>query len=114
MKILFIHQNFPGQFRQLAPALAAAGHEVHALAIAEHGAPGVVLHRYGVKAPAPGEAGPHPWLRDAQAKVLRGQAAMQRVSRPSLPCILSAQLPGSQAGARVRRGGAGRLSPRDP
>ncbi len=80
MKILFIHQNFPGQFRQLAPALAAAGHQVHALAIADHGAPGVVLHRYSVNAPAPGEAGPHPWLRDAQSKVLRGQAAMQAMA----------------------------------
>ncbi|MFD1883458.1 glycosyltransferase [Paracoccus pacificus] len=28
MKILFIHQNFPGQFPHLAPALAARGHEV--------------------------------------------------------------------------------------
>jgi hypothetical protein len=28
MKILFIHQNFPGQFKHLAPALAAQGHEV--------------------------------------------------------------------------------------
>ena len=67
MKILFIHQNFPGQFRQLAPALAAAGHEVHALAIANHGAPGVRLHRYTVS-PLPGGAG-HPWLLDAQANV---------------------------------------------
>lgn len=31
MKILFIHQNFPGQFTHLAPALAARGHEVLAL-----------------------------------------------------------------------------------
>jgi glycosyltransferase involved in cell wall biosynthesis len=31
MKILFIHQNFPGQFPHLAPALAARGHEVMAL-----------------------------------------------------------------------------------
>lgn len=31
MKILFIHQNFPGQFLRLAPALAARGHEVMAL-----------------------------------------------------------------------------------
>jgi hypothetical protein len=30
MKILFIHQNFPGQFQYLAPALANKGHEVHA------------------------------------------------------------------------------------
>ena len=81
MKILFIHQNFPGQFRQLAPALAAAGHEVHALAIAKHGAPGVRLHRYSVT-PLPGGTGAagHPWLRDAQAKVLRAQAAMQAMA----------------------------------
>lgn len=32
MKILFVHQNFPGQFTHLAPALAARGHEVMALA----------------------------------------------------------------------------------
>ncbi len=31
MKILFVHQNFPGQFLHLAPALAAQGHEVAAL-----------------------------------------------------------------------------------
>lgn len=31
MKILFVHQNFPGQFLHLAPALAARGHEVRAL-----------------------------------------------------------------------------------
>jgi hypothetical protein len=31
MKILFIHQNFPGQFKFLAPALAKAGHEVVAM-----------------------------------------------------------------------------------
>lgn len=31
MKILFVHQNFPGQFLHLAPALAARGHQVAAL-----------------------------------------------------------------------------------
>lgn len=31
MKILLIHQNFPGQFLHLAPALAARGHDVRAL-----------------------------------------------------------------------------------
>lgn len=31
MKILFVHQNFPGQFPHLAPALAARGHDVLAL-----------------------------------------------------------------------------------
>ncbi|MCB2135981.1 MAG: glycosyltransferase [Rhodobacteraceae bacterium] len=31
MRILFVHQNFPGQFLRLAPALAERGHEVLAL-----------------------------------------------------------------------------------
>jgi glycosyltransferase involved in cell wall biosynthesis len=39
MKILFVHQNFPGQFLHLAPALAARGHEVLAVADAENRRP---------------------------------------------------------------------------
>ena len=31
MKILFVHQDFPGQFLHLAPALAARGHRGLAL-----------------------------------------------------------------------------------
>ena len=31
MKILFIHQNFPGQFKFLAPALVKQGHTVFAM-----------------------------------------------------------------------------------
>lgn len=31
MKVLFVHQNFPGQFPHLAPALAARGHQCLAL-----------------------------------------------------------------------------------
>ena len=30
-RILFVHQNYPGQFRHLAPALAQQGWEVRAL-----------------------------------------------------------------------------------
>ncbi|MPQ92259.1 glycosyltransferase [Thioclava sp. JE_KL1] len=33
MKILFVHQNFPGQFVHLAPALAARGHDILALTV---------------------------------------------------------------------------------
>ncbi|MDD2177681.1 glycosyltransferase [Acidovorax sp. D2M1] len=49
MRILFIHQNFPGQFKYLAPALAARGHEVVALGINQPSGDTlgvkVVLHR---------------------------------------------------------------------
>ena len=37
MRILLIHQNFPGQFRQLAPHLLERGHEL--VAICSHGRP---------------------------------------------------------------------------
>ena len=37
MRLLLIHQNFPGQFRQLAPYLEQRGHEL--VAIASHNRP---------------------------------------------------------------------------
>lgn len=73
MKILFIHQNFPGQFRHLAPALAAAGHRVDAMAMHRRPPPpGVTQHVYGVQR-RPGKD-VHPLLREAEAKVLRAEA----------------------------------------
>ena len=57
MRILFIHQNFPGQFKHLAPALAAQGNEVVALCINNPSAPTpgvkVVQHRPQFTAKAP-------------------------------------------------------------
>jgi glycosyltransferase involved in cell wall biosynthesis len=41
-RILFVHQNFPGQFVHLAPALQARGHEVLALTSDAHRHPSVV------------------------------------------------------------------------
>lgn len=54
MKFLFVHQNFPGQFVHLAPAMAARGHQVVALGVTPRvpALPGV---RYLVHRP---EAGP--------------------------------------------------------
>ena len=82
-RILFIHQNFPAQFRHLAPALAADGHEVVALGMAAHAdrLPGVryVTHQ----ATTPADAGRQaPQLHDLYPKVLRAEsaaAAMQRL-----------------------------------
>jgi glycosyltransferase involved in cell wall biosynthesis len=72
--ILFIHQNFPGQYRHLAPALQARGHRVLAI-----GGPtarelaGIPLHRYDPM-PAGGVPPCHPWVSDLQTKVLRAEA----------------------------------------
>jgi hypothetical protein len=73
LKILFVHQNFPGQFRHLAPALAAAGHEVHALAISGQPCPGVTPHAYQPKRTLP--AGVQMLTQDFEVKVIRGEAA---------------------------------------
>lgn len=76
MRFLFVHQNFPGQFKHLAPALAAQGHEVWALGIHKPDTtlPGV---RH-VLVQAPGAADrvrrTDPELRELHAKFVRGQA----------------------------------------
>ncbi|MGY2051721.1 glycosyltransferase [Methylobacterium sp. JK268] len=81
MRVLFVHQNFPGQYRHVAPALAARpGHRVVALGIgAAPPLPGVRHLRYAVEGrPAPGL---HPLARDFETKVLRGEAAARAALR---------------------------------
>lgn len=80
MKIFFVHQNFPAQFLHLAPAIAARGHEVHALRLERSGrtAPwnGVTVHSY---APSRGSSkNIHPWLTDLETKVIRGEAVWRK------------------------------------
>lgn len=75
VKILFIHQNFPGQFKHLAPALVAKGHACTALTLRVKEATvwnGVRVLPYAVKRPS--GQGVHPWLADTETKVIRGEA----------------------------------------
>lgn len=80
MRILLIHQNFPGQYKHLAPTLAARGHQVIALSMHET-APinGVTILRYGlVRTPiATNDAS----LGEFEAKRLRGESAAQACSQ---------------------------------
>lgn len=47
MKILCVHQNFPGQYLRLAPHLAKVGHQVHAISCRPGiTLPGVTIHLY--------------------------------------------------------------------
>ena len=74
MNILFVHQNFPGQFKHLAPALAQQGHRVVALHINPcQPVPGVHLVRYQAQG-QPGQ-GTHRWVSDLEIKTLRAEAA---------------------------------------
>jgi len=78
MDILFIHQNFPGQFKNLAPAIAKLGHNVVALTLRKIPAQnwnGVrvipyKLHRISSRTI-------HPWLADFESKIIRGEACMR-------------------------------------
>ena len=73
MRILFIHQNFPGQFKHLAPELARMGHEVRTLTLARPaGLPGIVHHGYKVSRGT--SRGIHPWASEFETKILRGEA----------------------------------------
>jgi hypothetical protein len=78
MNILLIHQNFPGQFKHLAPALVRAGHRVVAMPMQRKPPSqwaGVELRPYH---PSRGStAGIHPWVGDLEAKVVRGEACFR-------------------------------------
>lgn len=82
MRILLVHQNFPGQFKSLAPALAARGDEVVALTLRKIEATvwkGVRIVPYVVLGNS--TPGIHPWLVDFETKTLRGAACFQAALR---------------------------------
>lgn len=78
MKILFVHQNFPGQFKHLAPRLADLGHEVVALGVrkAQPRLPGV-RHVYHTPAAAKGAGAVPQALEEYAVKLARGESAAQ-------------------------------------
>jgi glycosyltransferase involved in cell wall biosynthesis len=78
MNILFIHQNFPGQFKHLAPALVKAGHRVVALTmqkVKETYWQGVELVPYAVTQGS--TPGTHPWVADFETKIIRAEGAFR-------------------------------------
>ena len=81
MNILFIHQNFPGQFKHLSVALVRQGHEVTSLTlrVKQPGVwNGVKLIPYAIQRKQGG--GSHPWLVDLDTKIIRAES-----------CFLAAQ-----------------------
>jgi glycosyltransferase involved in cell wall biosynthesis len=94
VKILFIHQNFPGQFVHLAAALARnPANQVLALAIHKQEAPkGVHVRHYTLLRTSVPQT--HPLLQDQEAKVLRAEAcaaaAMQLKHEGFVPDVIYA------------------------
>jgi glycosyltransferase involved in cell wall biosynthesis len=80
MKILFIHQNFPGQFKHLAPALAAKGYDVRAMTMKKDQPSfwnDIELVPY--TALRSSSATVHPWVLDLETKVIRGESAFRKM-----------------------------------
>lgn len=78
MNILFIHQNFPGQFKHLAPALIKAGHKVTALILTKSKVEqweGIAIVPYLLNR-TNGTDG-HPWAVDFESKVIRAEACLR-------------------------------------
>lgn len=79
LNILFVHQNFPAQFKYLAPVLAA-DHANTVVALTMRGIEacswqGVRVLPYA--AARVGSRAIHPWVADLEAKVIRGEACLQ-------------------------------------
>ena len=73
MRVLFVHQNCPGQFKHLAPALAAEGHEVIFITQKDKPTPvGVRKVEYAPHRKVTPKI--HPYLAGTEAAVLNGQA----------------------------------------
>jgi glycosyltransferase involved in cell wall biosynthesis len=79
MRILFIHQNFPGQFKHLAPALAAdSNNEVVAFTMqktAPENWQNVRMISYSATRGTTPNV--HPWVSDFETKVIRGEACFR-------------------------------------
>lgn len=80
MKILFVHQNFPGQFKSLPRFFQSLGHEVLAL---KHGqaVPMENIRVVGYEAARGNTPGVHPWAQEFETKVIRGEACAQMAKR---------------------------------
>ncbi len=82
MKILLVHQNFPGQLKFLAPALVREGHEVRALLMRKvdhavwHGVQ--LISYFPTRGSTPGI---HPWVSDFETKAIRGEACFRAALR---------------------------------
>jgi glycosyltransferase involved in cell wall biosynthesis len=90
VQVLLVHQNFPGQFKHLGPALVRRGDRVVALTMND-AAPldGIDVHSARASI---GTSSKLPWAQDIETKLLRGEAAFQRArelrSRGFVPDVI--------------------------
>ena len=83
MKILFVHQNFPGQFKYLAPALLNKGHDVYVLTKDsdsedknDTNKDGIIIFYYQTTRVSTQNI--HPWVTDFETKTIRADACYSK------------------------------------
>ena len=83
MKLLFVHQGFPGQYSHVLRALdAQRSHQIIGLGIeesAEKLPQGVQYFRYGIS--RSNQPGLHPWVTDIETKTIRGESCAHSASQ---------------------------------
>ena len=78
MKILFIHQSFPAQFRFLAPSLLQKGHTLSAMSMNNSlGKNWKGIHMIQYKVGRSSTPQIHPWATDFETKIIRGEACFR-------------------------------------
>ena len=83
MDIVFVHGNYPAQFRHLACALGSQGHRVIFITAREDAEtqpmPGVEIHKFSLHRQA--NSGTHHYLTATEEAVLKGQAVIRALSK---------------------------------
>lgn len=94
MNFLFVHNNFPGQFVHLAPALAARGHRIAAIAAPQaRGLPGVEIKKYQLKdLPAPALRHVHRFQSHVQGGLGAAAAAAAYAKEGFVPDLIFGHL----------------------
>ncbi len=81
IQILFIHQNFPGQFKMLAPELALnSKYEIHAMFAEDINTniPGIKYHRYNINKL---NKAIHPLALEFESKMIRAESAFEEAEK---------------------------------
>lgn len=84
MRILFVHQNFPGQYIHILRALVAQGHQPVGMKLVRPGEtpPKMAgVHVVGYSLSRGSSEQVHPWVSDLESKVIRGEACAAALAR---------------------------------
>ena len=75
-KILFVHQNFPGQYKHISVKLVDLGYEVHTLSIKEYSHEGMNNHSYNLIGQSSENI--NQWSIEFETKMIRAESAARK------------------------------------